>query len=156
MIQFTCPSCKGGCSVDDKFTKRKMRCPRCGARVLHVEGSQVQLLTPGTPPAPGAPPAPAPPPPPAGAPPGDATPIATAAVPHAVGEFVRQSESQQNTMVVIGLGVLFTLVLSGGGLMLHIPLLAALPICVALVAATVWLLLRRKRLQSQLKPKQPL
>ena len=151
MIQFACPSCKSTCSVDDKFAKRKARCPKCGARVLHLQGSNVQLLTPGSPPTEVA--APAVTAPVASSPPGDATPMATAVVPHAVGEFVRQSESKQNTMVIVGLVVLFTVVLSGGGVMMGIPLLAVTPIGIALVAAAVWLLIRRKKLQAKLEAK---
>jgi len=92
--------------VDDKFKGRKIKCPKCGARVVHVKDAHVELLTPGTPPAPGAAPA-------AQAPaaatteavpvPSDATPVATAVVPHLVGEFVQQKESKQNLLIGGGL-----------------------------------------------------
>ena len=153
MIQFACPTCKATCSVDDKFAKRKVKCPKCGARVLHLKDAEVQLLTPGSPPTEAA--APAVTAPLASAPPqpSDATPVATAAVPHAVGEFVKQSESKQNTMVVVALGVLFTLVLSGIGLTMGIPLLAVTPIGIALTGAAVWLLVRRKKMLAKLESK---
>lgn len=146
MITFTCPSCKGPCSVDDKFTKRKLKCPKCGARVLHVKDSEVTLLTAGVLPTEAMAPSvqaslatsPVP---------SDATPVATAVVPHAVGEFVKQSEDKQNTMIIVGLVGLFTVVLSGIGLAMSIPLLAVTPFGVALSAAAIWLLVRRKQLQ---------
>jgi hypothetical protein len=139
--------------VDDKFSKRKIKCPKCGARVLHVKDSEVQLLTPGTPPTEAAarsvaaPVASGPPLP------SDATPVATAVVPHAVGEFVRQSEDKQNTMIIVGLVALFALVLSGIGLTMSIPLLAVAPLGVALTAAAVWLLIRRKQMLAKLAAK---
>jgi DNA-directed RNA polymerase subunit RPC12/RpoP len=147
VIQFACPTCKATCSVDDKFAKRKVKCPKCGARVLHVKDSEVQLLTPGSPPTEVA--APAVTAPLASAPPqpSDATPVATAVV----GEFVKQSESKQNTMVVVALVVLFTVVLSGIGLTMGIPLLAVTPIGVALTAAVVWLVVRRKKMLAKLQ-----
>ena len=149
MIQFTCPSCKSTCSVDDKFAKRKIKCPKCGARVLHVKDSEVTLLTAGA--LPTEPMAPAVTAPLASAPPqpGDATPVATAVVPHAVGEFVKQSEDKQNTMIIVGLIGLFTVVLSGIGLVMSIPLLAVTPFGIALTAAAVWLVVRRKQLQEK-------
>ena len=152
MIQFACPSCKAICSVDDKFAKRKIKCPKCGARVLHLKDAEVQLLTAGSLPTEAA--APAVTAPLASGPPlpSDATPVATAVVP-AVSEFVRQSESKQNTMVVIALVVLFTLVLSGIGLVMGIPLLAVTPIGVALTAAAAWLLIRRKKMLAKLASK---
>ena len=91
MIQFACPSCKSTCSVDDKFKGRKIKCPRCGARVVHVQGAEVRMLTAGTVPSVATAvtqPMPASAPPPADAPPSDLTPVATAVVPHLVGEFV--------------------------------------------------------------------
>lgn len=153
MIQFNCPSCKSTCSVDDKFAKRKLKCPKCAARVLHVKDSEVQLLTPGTPPTEAA--APSVTAPVASGPPvpSDATPVATAVVPHAVGEFVRQSEDKQNTMIVIGLAALFTIVLSAVGLITGVPLLAVAPFGVALTAAAIWLLIRRKQMLAKLEAK---
>src|SRR6185369_244172 len=153
MIQFACPSCKSTCSVDDKFSKRKIKCPKCGARVLHLKDSEVQLLTPGTPPTEAAAPAVAAPLASAPPQPSDATPVATAVVPHAVGEFVKQSEDKQNTMIIIGLVALFTIVLSAVGLITGIPLLAVAPFGVALTAAAVWLLIRRKQMLAKLQAK---
>lgn len=148
MIQFTCPSCKSTCSVDDKFAKRKIKCPKCGARVLHVKDSEVTLLTAGA--LPTEPAAPAVTAPLASPPvPSEATPVATAVVPHAVGEFVKQTEDKQNTMIIVGLVGLFTVVLSGIGLVMSIPLLAVTPFGIALTAAAVWLVVRRKQLQTR-------
>ena len=135
--------------MDDKFAKRKIKCPKCGARVLHVKDAEVTLLTAGAlpteamAPAVTAPVASAPPQP------GEATPVATAVVPHAVGQFVKQSEDKQNTMIIVGLIGLFTVVLSGIGLIMSIPLLAVTPFGVALTAAAIWLLVRRKQLQER-------
>lgn len=137
MIQFACPSCKAACSVDDKFAGRKIRCPKCGARVVHVRESHVELLSAGTVA------------PPAGL--GEATPVATAAVPHFVGEFVRQSESRQNAMVIVGVVGLLAIVLSACGLLMGVWLLAVTPIAIALTAGAVWLLLRRKQMEAQLQ-----
>lgn len=143
MIQFACPSCKAACSVDDKFSGRKIKCPKCGARVMHVRGPEVTLLTAGTvvPPTAAAP----------AAGPSEATPVATAAVPHLVGEFVRQSESQQNTLVIAGVCGLLLAVLSLVGLLMSVPLLTVTPIGIGLAAGAVWLLVRRKKMESQLQ-----
>jgi hypothetical protein len=148
MIQFACPSCKGTCSVDDKLAKRKLKCPKCGARVLHIKDSEVTLLTAGALPTEAMAPA-VQAPVATSSPPGDATPVATAVVPHAVGEFVKQSEDKQNTMIIVGLVGLFTLVLSGVGLVTSTPLLTVTPFGIALTAAAVWLLVRRKQLQAR-------
>jgi len=150
LIQFACPSCKATCSVDDKFKGRKIKCPKCGARVVHVKDSQVELLTAGTPPAPNA--APAAPPVDAAETvpmPSDATPVATAVVPHLVGEFVQQSESKQNVLIVGGLVALFTAVLVVLGIILDKPLLVVTPIGVALTIAAVWLWMRKKKLEQK-------
>jgi hypothetical protein len=134
--------------VDDKFSKRKIKCPKCGARVLHVKDSEVQLLTPGSPP----PNWPRPPSPPRWRRlPRSATrrPSRPPSSPTPVGEFVKQSEDKQNTMIIVGLVGLFTVVLSGIGLIMSIPLLAVTPFGIALTAAAVWLLVRRKQLQEK-------
>ncbi len=138
--------------MDDKFKGRKIKCPKCGARVVHVKDAHVELLTPGTPPAPGAAPAPSPM---ASAPteaipvPSDATPVATAVVPHLVGEFVQQKESKQNFLIAAGLLGLFTVVLSVLGIVLDVKLLVVTPIAVALTVAAVWLWMRKKKLEKQ-------
>ena len=161
LIQFACPSCKATCSVDDKFKGRKIKCPKCGARVVHVKDAHVELLTPGKPPAPGADPASAAPAaattPEASAAattapapmPSDATPVATAVVPHLVGEFVQQKESKQNLLIVGGLLGLFTAVLSVLGIVLDVKLLVVTPIAVALSIAAVWLWMRKKKLEKK-------
>jgi hypothetical protein len=148
VIQFACPSCKSICSVGDAFKGRKIKCPKCGARVVHVKDAEVRLLTAGTLPPPGAP-SPAPPPSPADAPPGDATPVATAVVPHLVGEFVRQNESKQNTWIIGGLIGLFAASLSILGIFVNVPLLAVTPVGVALSILAVWLWLRKKKLEAK-------
>ena len=153
MIQFACPTCKATCSVDDKFAKRKVKCPKCGARVLHVKDSEVQLLTAGSPPTELAAPAVTAPLAPNPPQPSDATPVATAVMPHAVGEFVKQSESKQNTMVIVALVAVFTVVLSGIGLTMGIPLLAVTPMGIALTAAVIWLVIRRKQMLAKLQKK---
>ena len=148
MIQFACPSCRSTCSVDDKFKGRKIKCPKCGARVVHVQGAEVRLLTAGTAPA-AAPSAPAPAPSPVDGSPGDATPVATAVVPHLVGEFVRQNESKQNTWIIGGLIGLFAASLSILGILVNVPLLAVTPVGVALSMLAVWLWLRKKKLEQK-------
>jgi hypothetical protein len=140
--------------VDDKFTGRKIKCSKCGARVVHLRDSKVELLTPGVVPAPGAI-AEAPPPaagPPAAIPPSDATPVATAVMPHLVGEFVRQSESKQNVLIVGGLIGIFAAALSFLGILIDKPILVFAPPGVALSIAAVWLWMRKKRLERQVIP----
>jgi hypothetical protein len=137
--------------VDDKFQGRKIKCPKCGARVVHIKDAHVELLTPGTPPAAGAAPAPSPAAPPSEAVPvpSDATPVATAVVPHLVGEFVQQKESKQNLLIVGGLIGLFTAVLSILGIILDVKLLVVTPIAVALCIAAFWLWTRKKKLERK-------
>lgn len=152
MIQFACPSCKSTCSVDDKFKGRKIKCPKCGARVVHVRDNQVELLTAGSP-LPAAPPPPAAGTPPAADPPGEATPVATAVVPHLVGEFVRQDEKKQNTLIVGGLIAVFAASLSILGIVMDLPLLAVTPVGIALAIAAVWLWFRKKKHAEELEAK---
>jgi hypothetical protein len=152
LIQFACPSCTSTCSVDDKYKGRKIKCPRCGARVVHVKDAQVQLLTPGTPPTTAAPAAPDPvsvAPTEAVPVPSDVTPVATAVVPHIVGEFVQRSESKQNLYIVGGLLGLFTAVLVVLGIILDVKLLVVTPVGVTLTIAAVWLWTRKKKLEKQ-------
>lgn len=153
MIQFACPSCKSTCSVGDQYAGRKIKCPKCGARVVHLRDSKVELLTPGKTPV-SAPTSAAAPPavPPAGSPPGDATPVATAVVPQSVGEFVQQSESKQNVLIIGGLIGLFAVILSVLGIAFDLPLLAVAPIGIALTIAAVWLWVRMKRRRDTRKP----
>jgi hypothetical protein len=139
--------------VDDKFKGRKIKCPKCGARVVHVRDAQVELLTPGTPPAAGAAttvaaPAPLPAAAP-DAPPGEATPVATAVVPHLVGEFVQQSERRQNVLILGGLLALFTAAISIVGIVIDKPLVVVTPIGVALTIVAAWLWLRKKKLEKK-------
>jgi DNA-directed RNA polymerase subunit RPC12/RpoP len=149
MIQFACPSCKATCSVDDKFKGRKIRCPKCGARVVHVQGAEVRLLTAGTVHTAVTQPLPAPAPSPGDAPPSELTPVATAVVPHIVGEFVRQDESKQNVWIIGGLIGVFAASLSILGIVINVPLLAVTPVGVALSILAVWLWLRKKKLEQK-------
>jgi len=135
--------------VDDKFKGRKIKCPKCGARVIHVKDSQVEMLTPGTvPTAPSVSSAPTEAAPAVPAP-SDATPVATAVVPHLVGEFVQQKESRQNLLILGGLLFLFTAVLVVLGVVLDVKLLVVTPIGVALTIVAVWLWLRKKKLEKK-------
>jgi hypothetical protein len=134
--------------VDDQFKGRKIKCPRCGARVIHVRDNHVELLTAGSPVA--AAPAPAAGGPPPADPPGDATPVATAAVPHLVTEFVRKDESKQNTLIVGGLIGVFAVSLSILGIAMDVPLLAVTPVGIALAIAAVWLWIRKKKHAQEL------
>lgn len=103
-------------------------------------------LPPPPPPAPGAPP----PPPPLD----DATPLATAVMPHSVGEFVGQSESKQNLLIVGGLIGLFAAILVLLGIFFDLPLLAVSPVAIVLTIAAVWLFVRKKKLERKLIDKQ--
>ena len=146
MIQFACPSCSSTCSVDDRFAGRKAKCPKCGARVLHLKGSEVKLLTAGTalPPKPAATAGGAPPP-------HEVTPLATAVLPHSVGELVGQSESKQNLYVGAGLLGFFAIIAIMLGIMLGIRLLVVLPIAVVLSASGIYLWLHTRKLKRRLQ-----
>jgi hypothetical protein len=148
VIQFSCPSCSSTCSVDDRFAGRKLKCPKCGARVLHVKDREVQLLTAGSA-IPSKPPAPA-----GGSPvPQDLTPVATAVLPHSIGELVGQSESRQNLYVGAGLLGLFAIVAIFLGLALGVRLLVVAPIAVVLSALGIYLWLHTRKLKSRLSKK---
>ena len=149
MIQFACPSCKATCSVDDKFKGRKIKCPKCGARVVHVQGAEVRMLTAGTVHSAVTQPVPSPAPVSADAPPSELTPVATAVVPHIVGEFVRQDEAKQNVWIIGGLIGVFAASLSILGIFINVPLLAVTPVGVALSILAVWLWLRKKKLEQK-------
>lgn len=150
MIQFTCPSCKSGCSVDDKYKGRKLRCPKCSARVLHRDGDRVELLTAGK----DLPPKPAPAPAPGSTDPtqplSDITPVATAIIPHSVGELVNASESKQNLYIGAALLGFFAIVGVILGLVLNVKLLVVAPIAVVLVAVGIYLWLHTQKLQKRL------
>ncbi|HLY72898.1 MAG TPA: hypothetical protein VKU80_02170 [Planctomycetota bacterium] len=148
MIQFSCPSCSSTCSVDDRFAGRKLKCPKCGARVLHVKDREVQLLTAGSA-------IPSKPLEPTGAapPPQDVTPVATAALPHSIGELVGQSESRQNLYVGAGLLALFATVAVILGIALGVRLLVVAPIAVVLSAVGIYLWFHTRKLKSRLTKK---
>jgi len=148
MIQFACPSCTSACSVDDKFAGRKLKCPKCGARVLHSKDGGVTLLTAGS----------AVPPKPAASSPAteatqpmtDVTPLATAVLPHSVGDLVNASESKQNFYVGAGLLLFFAIVAVALGIILGQKLLILTPIAVVLMAVGVYLWLHIRKLKSRL------
>ncbi len=145
MIQFVCPSCSSTCSVDDKFSGRKLKCPKCGARVLHVKDREVKLLTAGS----ALPPKP--PSPSTGLPPlTDVTPEATAVLPHSVTELVTKTESKQNLYVGAGLLAFFSLVAIILGFVLSIKLLVVLPIAVDLSAVGFYLWWHTRKLKERL------
>jgi len=149
VIQFPCPSCSSTCSVDDKFAGRKLKCPKCGARVVHVKDREVKLLTPGSavPPKPAA----------AGAasqeatqPLSDVTPIATAVLPHSVTELVTASESKQNLYIGAGLLLLFAVVSVILGFVLSVKLLIFAPIAVVLSAVGIYLWLHMQKIKKRI------
>jgi DNA-directed RNA polymerase subunit RPC12/RpoP len=148
VIQFTCPSCKSACSVDDKFAGRKLKCPKCGARVLHSKEGGVTLLTAGSalPPKPAASSAATD----ATQPMTDVTPLATAVLPHSVGDLVNASESKQNFYVGAGLLLFFAIVAVGLGIILGQKLLILTPIAVVLIAVGVYLWMHIRKLKSRL------
>jgi len=147
VIQFACPSCASTCSVDDRFTGRKLKCPKCGARVRHLKDRQVELLSAGSalPPKP-----PAPPPASAAGAPAPAIPAATAPLPHSVGELVEQSESRQNLYVGAGLLGFFALLAVILGISLGVRLLVVAPVAVVLSAVGIYLWLHTRKLKRQL------
>jgi len=148
VIQFACPSCSSTCSVDDKFAGRKLKCPKCGARVVHVKDREVKLLTAGSalPPKPAAPSTAAD----ATQPMSDVTPLATAVLPHSVGELVNASESKQNFYVGAGLLLFFAIVAVALGIILGQKLLILTPIAMVLIAAGIYLWLHIRKLKSRL------
>ena len=148
MIQFACPSCKSTCSVGDQFAKRKLKCPKCGARVLHLDGTRVELLTAGKdlPPKPAAPSASGE----ATQPLTDITPVATAVLPHSVGELMSESESKQNLHIIIGLLLLFAVAAVVLGFMLNLKLLIVGPFAVVLSAAGLYLWMHTRKIQQRL------
>ena len=149
MIQFACPSCSSTCAVDDKFRGRKLKCPKCGARVLHREGVRVELLTAGSPLPPKAPDA-ATAPAPVGTPVSDITPLATAVLPHSMGQLMDESESKQNLHIVIGLLLLFAVVAIILGIALGLKLLVVGPIAVVLSASGIYLWQHTRKIQRRI------
>jgi hypothetical protein len=118
-----------------------MKCPKCGARIRHHPGKEIELLSPGAPPAPATPGA-APSSPPAEEKKGST--VAVAIVPELVGKLVSQSESKQNIVVVWGAVAVVALAVSIVGFLMRDLILGVAPIAVALVAAFVWLSIRAK------------
>jgi|SRR5581483_116213 len=148
MIQFACPSCSATCSVDDKHRGRKIKCPKCGARVLHREGVRVELLTAGSPPPPKAAPSASAP---AEAMPSDVTPLATAVLPHSVGQLMDESESKQNRHIIAALLVLFAIVAVILGFVLGLKLLVVGPIAALLSAAGLYLWLHTRKIRRRIE-----
>lgn len=168
MIKFVCPSCKSTCSVDDKFAKRKLKCPSCSARVLHIDGDRVELLTAGSavPPKPSATAIaasaaetqPASPSVPAStsasSAPTDLTPLATAVLPHSVTELVDASESKQNFYVGAGLLIFFCVVGVILGFIVSSKVLIVLPVAILLSAIGIYLYLHTQKLKKQIEARQ--
>jgi len=157
MIKFVCPSCNAGCSVDDKFAKRKLKCPTCGARVLHLGENRVELLTAGAA-VPAKPSATAIAASAAETQPvspsiSDVTPLATA-VPHSVTELVGASESKQNLYVGGGLLVFFCLVGILLGFIMSSKILIVAPIAVLLSAVGIALWLHTQKIKKRLAERQ--
>jgi DNA-directed RNA polymerase subunit RPC12/RpoP len=48
-LTFKCPTCAAECTVDDKFKGRKLRCPKCKCKVLHLPDGRMEVLKPGQP-----------------------------------------------------------------------------------------------------------
>lgn len=146
MITFTCPSCQGKCQVGDEFNGRKMRCPKCGARVRHHKDGSVEILTVG-----------APPPAPSGAPaapPPEAKHESTAVLAAVADKLLAQGEEKQNIWITWGIVGFLAAVLCVLGLTLGYPILAAAPPALALVAAFIWLYLRVQKRESALRSKE--
>jgi len=157
MITFTCPSCRGKCQVGDEFSGRKMRCPKCGARVRHHKDGSVEILTIG-----------APPPAPSGtghaeasalgadakaAPPPDAKHESTAVLAAVADKLLSQGEEKQNIWITWGIVGFLAAVLCVLGLTFGSPVLAAAPPALALLAAFVWLYLRVQKREAALRSK---
>jgi Flp pilus assembly protein TadB len=77
--------------------------------------------------------------------------VATAPVPHSVGELVEQSESRQNLYVGAGLLAFFSLLAVILGLALGVRLLVVVPIAVVLSAVGIYLWLHTRKLKRQLR-----
>lgn len=153
MIKFTCPSCKSGCSVDDKFAKRKLKCPTCGARVLHLGDTRVELLTAGAAVPAKSSSAASAETQPASPSISDVTPIATA-VPHSVTELIGQSESKQNLYLGAGLLLVFCLVTILLGFILSMKVLIVAPIAVLLSAVGIYLWMHTQKIKKRLAERQ--
>jgi hypothetical protein len=134
--------------VDDRYSGRKLKCPKCGARVLHVKDREVKLLTAGS----ALPPKAAEPSSATAAtqPMSDVTPVATAVLPHSVTELVGQSESKQNLYVGAALLTFFAFIAIVLGFVLNVRLLIVAPIAVVLSALGIYLWLHTRKLKSRL------
>jgi hypothetical protein len=131
-----------------------MRCPKCGTRIRHHKDGTVELLTVGAPPPPPAPSAAATEPAApsveaatAPAPGAEAAPLkeSTAVLAAVADKFLSSGEAKQNTYVIWGVIGFLVVVLSGIGLMISEPIVAAAPPALALVAAFVWLYMRKMK-----------
>jgi hypothetical protein len=142
MITFTCPSCQGKCQVGGEFAGRKMRCPKCGARVRHHKDGSVEILSVGAPPGPSAAPAP------------EAKHESTAVLAAVADKFLAQGEEKQNIYITWGVVGFLAVVLLGVGVMIGSPVLAAAPPALALFAAFVWLYLRVQKREAALRTRE--
>src|SRR5262249_36809774 len=119
-----------------------------------IDGARVELLSAGTAPPP-APPSPTSPAVTAAPAPAEHTPVATAVLPHSVGEFVGQSETKQNLTIVAALVVRVSIIVMALGLFLGLRLLVVSPIAVLLTTAGIYLWLHTRKLKRRLEEKSP-
>jgi uncharacterized membrane protein len=78
------------------------------------------------------------------------TPLATAVLPHSVGEFMSESESKQNLHIVIGLLVLFAIATVILGFALGLKLLIVAPVAVLLSSAGIYLWFHTRKIQRRI------
>jgi DNA-directed RNA polymerase subunit RPC12/RpoP len=179
MVTLICPTCEAKCAVDAPEQKKKVKCPKCGARIMRHPDGKLELLTPGVKPeAPAAPP-PAPivpstlnlpplpgevAPPPASAPatldlpPNPALsappPPPAEAVVKSTGlfeKFAKQDEKSQMQWVIWGGGGVILAAVAGTGLLLKEPAIAVTPLAIGLTAAAIGLYQRMRRRRSEVE-----
>jgi len=145
MLNMKCPACQAQCQVDEKFRGRKIKCPKCGTRVRHLPDGNFELLSMGQVP----PPAPVPPPATPGAPPAGEAPPPSAPVP-VISSLAGQSESTQNTVVILVVIHLFALgILALGFAMGHMPIFASVFALTLLITWIVFMSRHKKALRVE-------
>jgi hypothetical protein len=145
MLNMKCPACQAQCQVDEKFRGRKIKCPKCGTRVRHLPDGNFELLSMGQVP----PPAPVPPPATPGAPPAGEAPPPSAPVP-VISSLAGQSESTQNTVVVLVVIHLFALgILALGFAIGHMPIFASVFALTLLITWIVFMSKHKKALRIE-------
>jgi DNA-directed RNA polymerase subunit RPC12/RpoP len=176
MVTLICPTCEAKCAVDAPERKKKVKCPKCGARIMRHPDGKLELLTPGVkpeapaplmpstlnlPPLPGeAAPPPAPGPqtldlPSAPARSADPPPPAPAeAAVKSTGlfeKFVKQDEQSQTQWVIWGGGGVILSAVAVTGLLLKEPAIAVTPLAIGLTAAAFGLYRRMKRRRGEVE-----